>query len=158
MYISKHNKRRLAFTLIELLIVIVVIAILALIVIGRLLSATRKTREARMHDNLRTMRGAIETFEGHTGEYPGELTDLVARTRDDLSSAVSEVAKGLYQGPYLTTTGGIQIPNAPGLPSNPFVLLTDTNVEDHWLYDNTTGIVRSAIVGETLLGLPYSEL
>ena len=138
---------------------IVVIAILALIVIGRLLSATRRAKEVRMQADLRQMRQAIMLFENDTGAYPAELTDIVARTQDQLSGALPENARALYRGPYLSTTGGgIQLPDCPGLPINPYVSPLNLDISAHWTYDEVAGTVQSAVVGITLFGVPYSDL
>ncbi len=55
--------RRRGFTLIELLIVIVVIAILALIVIPRVMGASRKAKESSLRGNLQELRNGLEQFQ-----------------------------------------------------------------------------------------------
>ncbi len=80
MSISAFAARRRGFTLIELLIVIVVIAILALIVIPRVMGASRKAKEATLKGNLHEIRNALEQFQADTGGYPttANLIDIVA--------------------------------------------------------------------------------
>ena len=127
------------FTLIEMLIVIVVIAILALIVIPRLLGAGRKAKEATLKGDLHQLRNSIQQFEADMGDYPADVTDLVATTAPtgqgggglDLDSAG-------YQGPYMRTPDG-------NLPKDPF-----TGAPDTWDYTASTGEVHS---GSTLTGL-----
>jgi len=150
---------QLGFTLLELIIVIFVIMILSLIVVGRMLSATRRAKEARLVEDLRQLRTAITLFENDTGVYPGELTDIVAKSQDNLSATLSYDARAQYQGPYLSTTGGgLQLPDYAGLPTNPYVSPVNRDVSAHWTYDDATGTVICATDGVSLDGVPYSEL
>jgi len=142
-----------------MLIVVFIIAILSLVVVGRMLSASRRTKETRLIEDLRQMRMAITLFENDTGVYPNELMDIVAKSGDRLSAGVPEDARMYYQGPYLSTTGGgLQLPNFAGLPANPYVSPANLDVSAHWTYDNTTGTVLCATGGISLSGVPYSEL
>lgn len=178
MSISAFAARRRGFTLIELLIVIVVIAILALIVIPRVMGASRKAKEATLKGNLHEIRNALEQFQADTGGYPttANLIDIVAPSEaklqstnlvDEYGDAVNEVT-GTYKGPYLTTQGGI---DNTGIPENPFEVPTGTPATDFtnaWNYtaavgenDGTCGTIHcSALVIGSTLGdnIPYQSL
>ena len=165
MHRSRMADRRGGFTLIELLIVILVIAILALIVISRVVGASRKAREATLKEDLQQLRSAISKFTADTGCNPAVITDLVVTTApasgvDDNGTTVG-IPLGGYQGPYLPLQGGIG-GAAIGIPINPFTPLAngalDTNVADHWTY--ATGLVSAAnpTTGSTLDGIPYASL
>lgn len=67
--------RQLAFTLIELLIVVIILAILAAIVIPQFTSTTTDAQESALDADLATMRSAIELYKvQHTnGIYPGAV-------------------------------------------------------------------------------------
>jgi type II secretion system protein G len=167
---SVFTLRRRGFTLIELLIVIVVIAILALIVIPRVMGASRKAKESSLKGNLQELRNGLEQFQADTGAYPNQLTDLI-----DLSTAAPTtgidglpdgasvaIPSGSYKGPYLTPQGGLE---ASGIPINPFAptltaaTLSLTDLQANWTYSN--GIVQvpaNTPAGSTLDGIPYKQL
>lgn len=163
---SRFAARRGGFTLIELLIVIVVIAILALIVIPRVMSASRKARESTLRGNLHQLRTAIAAFTADTGMYPAALTDLsltiasAPTTGIDDNNASQNIPTGSYKGPYLNAQGGI---GTTGVPINPFKNSTDadfTDISKHWTYGASPGEVEPAIPtsGSTLDGIPFSTL
>jgi type II secretion system protein G len=67
----RHStSRRVAFTLIELLIVVAVIAILAAIALPNFLEAQTRARVARVHSDLRTLTGALEAYSVDNNVYP----------------------------------------------------------------------------------------
>jgi type II secretory pathway pseudopilin PulG len=144
--------------LIELLIVITVISTLALIVIPRLMGASRQAKEATLRGNLFQLRNAISMFQADTGTYPSALTDLVAKSDGSNLGITDTTAKASYKGPYLTPSGGIKISGYPGLPRNPFLDATETDVTKHWTYDSSSGTVSCAFTGSTLDGENLTDL
>ncbi|MBR5414562.1 MAG: prepilin-type N-terminal cleavage/methylation domain-containing protein [Thermoguttaceae bacterium] len=75
------GRKRPAFTLIELMIVIVIIAILAgLTTVGTRI-AIRKSKEATVTLALEQLSMAIEKYKSDIGEYPPDFTDEAAVTR-----------------------------------------------------------------------------
>jgi type II secretion system protein G len=131
---SRMRRLHKGFTLIEMLIVIVVIAILAVIVIPRLMGATRKAKEATLKADLKQIRDAIESFEANTAAYPPTLADLVAANGAAISADSDgrgmSIDRDAYTGPYVVSPGGI--------PVDPFTGDVD------WTYDNATGVVHSS--------------
>ncbi len=73
------NKYFKGFTLIELLAVMVIIALLLTIAVPKYFSSVDRSREAILHQDLATMREALDKFYGDTGQYPDQLEDLVTR-------------------------------------------------------------------------------
>ena len=67
------------FTLIELLAVMVIIALLLTIAAPKYFGSIDRSREAILHQDLATMREALDKYYGDTGQYPDQLEDLVAK-------------------------------------------------------------------------------
>lgn len=124
--------RRLAFTLIEMLVVILILGVLALIVIPRALNAGRRAKETQLRGDLKHLRDAIERFQARTDALPPRLEDILAPNGDAISA--DQDANGVaidragYDGPYLEGTQ---------LPKDPFT------GEREWDYDPVTGDVHS---------------
>lgn len=132
MVILRLRKPRLAFTLIEMMVVVLIMGALALIVIPRVLNAGRKARETQLRGDLKHLRDSIERFQARTDALPPQLADIVAPNGDAISS--DKDANGLsvdragYDGPYL---------QMKRLPKDPFTGQPD------WNYDPATGVVHS---------------
>lgn len=160
----KHKiaARRHGFTLVEMLIVLVVIAIVALIVIPRVMGATRRSRESALRANLVLLRKAITQFESDTGVFPAVLQDIVALSSAQLNSGDTAIVHQLYQGPYIIPSGGVEVAGYSGLPANPFVNPNDTTVTDHWNYSvdfvNDNYSLTSAVSGTSMDGIAYTSL
>lgn len=150
MSLSKFAARRRGFTLIELLIVIVVIAILALIVIPKLMGASRKAKDSTLKANLQILRNAIATYEADMGSYPTN-TDL-----SQLYTAPTGSLATTWKGPYLKAEGAII--GATAIPMNPYA--SSSTVTDHWTYTAADGSVKpnaAAPGGNDADGKAYSS-
>lgn len=148
MIFGSTSRRSRAFTLVEVLIVITVISILAMIVIPRLLVASRRAKEAQLRGNLKQIRDGIERFEAATGAWPPALADIMAPDGDAISGEFDGrggwVDRSAYDGPYLLTGDG-------GLPKDVFTGASD------WSYDNATGTVHSVSDLVALDGTNYRD-
>jgi general secretion pathway protein G len=138
---------RRGFTLIEVLIVITVIATLAIIVVPRLMSASRRAKEASLRANLKQIRDAIERFEGDCAAWPPALSDVMAANGTAISADVDgrgiSVDRGGYSGPYLHTPDGQP-------PKDVFTAAVD------WNYNSSTGEVHSSSTLAALDGTSYT--
>jgi len=81
----RHAGGRLAFTLIELLIVVAIIAILATIAIPNLLEAQTRSKVAKSDADLRALATALESYHADYTSYPptplSSLSDRYARLK-----------------------------------------------------------------------------
>ncbi|MGH9682713.1 MAG: type II secretion system protein [Candidatus Acidiferrales bacterium] len=66
------------FTLIELMVVIAIIVIIASIAVGRYEQSIVRANEAALHQDLRSMREAIQQYTLDKEEAPSSLDDLVS--------------------------------------------------------------------------------
>jgi general secretion pathway protein G len=71
------TRRRLGFTLIELMVVMAIVATLLSIVSPRYMLSIEKAKEAALRTNLRMTREAIDKYKADTGTYPSNLQSLV---------------------------------------------------------------------------------
>jgi general secretion pathway protein G len=72
-----HKRRESGFTLLELIIVIAIIGILATVAMPALKDVPRRSAEAVLKNNLRTLRDVIDQHYGDKGKYPTSLEALV---------------------------------------------------------------------------------
>ncbi len=71
------RRRRAGFTLLELIIVVAMLGILATIALPALKNWPRRTAEAVLKTDLRTMRDVIDQYHSDKGFYPPSLEELV---------------------------------------------------------------------------------
>jgi len=68
-------RKKKAFTLVELLVVIIIIGILAAVAIPQFGDSSAEAKQSALKENLRTLRSAIEKYNiDHTSVYPGTVT------------------------------------------------------------------------------------
>jgi len=137
--------KRVAFTLVELLIVVIILGILAAVVIPQFSDASTDARLSSLTTNLQTIRGQIDLYRlQHNGAYPtlANFTNQMTK-KTDADGTVN--ASGKY-GPYLQR-----------IPTNPFTVggsgndVTNTAAATNkaWYYDETTGEFRANDAGST---------
>ncbi len=96
------NKRRRAFTLIELIVVIIILGILAALIIPRVFSRSSEAKRAKAASDIATLRNALQQFRVDTDRFPTTEEGLNA-----LENPPANIKN--WKGPYLTR----QIPLDP---------------------------------------------
>jgi len=113
---SKFCCRR-GFTLVELLIVLVVLAVIAAIVLPKFVGSTRRAKIAKVRQDLRILRVAIEQFRNDTGVYPMSLEDLavtIAPTKGlDKNGSQVDINPTDWNGPYIASVPIDVLANKP---------------------------------------------
>jgi general secretion pathway protein G len=130
------GRRRSAFTLIEILIVVIIIGILASIVVPQFSSATNESRENSLRMNLFRVRTQLQIYRSqHNDNWP-TFDDFAAQLtgQTDVDGNV-----GTDFGPYL---GAIPLNPMTGSSTITDTLDYDPNTGD-WYYNQNTGDFRS---------------
>ena len=72
-------KKKLGFTLVELMVVLTVIALLLSVVVPDYVGRMKRAEEAVLQENLAVMRDALDKHYADAGKYPTNLEELVAK-------------------------------------------------------------------------------
>jgi general secretion pathway protein G len=114
-------RSRSGFTLVEILIVVVILGILAAIVVPQFTEATGEAKEARLLQDLQSVRSQIELYKlQHAGELPGQGSGLAPATAVLCLTGMTDIeGQALAAG---TAPGvGVYGPYLQKVPANPFV-------------------------------------
>ncbi len=138
------DRRRSAFTLIEVLIVVIIMAVLAATIIPQFSSSTKDAKESSLKFNLQSMRAQIERYKfDHNGTPPSvaNFADQMTKcTKVDGTDPVATADATHPYGPYMDSVpanpfnGKNGVGTCTGKPSAESG--SDTN---GWLYDATAG-------------------
>ena len=72
-------KKKLGFTLVELMVVLTVIALLLSVVVPDYVGRMKRAEEAVLQENLAVMRDALDKHYADAGRYPASLDELVSK-------------------------------------------------------------------------------
>jgi general secretion pathway protein G len=72
-------KRKLGFTLVELMVVLTVIALLLSVVVPDYVGRMKRAEEAVLQENLALLRDALDKHYADAGKYPASIEELVAK-------------------------------------------------------------------------------
>ena len=134
-----YNRRRNAFTLIEVLIVVIIMAVLAATIIPQFASSTNDAKDSALKFNLHTMRSQIEIYKAHHLNKAPTLANFKVQMceKSDINGAKTG---DLVYGPYIQND----------IPANPF------NNGSTLVAVASAGVVPTAAVGGTA-GWMYDE-
>jgi len=137
-----HSRRRNAFTLIEVLIVVIIMAVLAATIIPQFTTSTKDAKVSSLKFNMHTLRSQLELYKAqHSGTYPAvvgtTIPNLTQKTNEDGTTTGTPTL-----GPYVD-----QIPPNPmnGLNTVKSVSLSGAKPTSGsgsgWQYDVDTGAI-----------------
>jgi general secretion pathway protein G len=92
----KSYRRRSAFTLIELLLVLVILAVLAAIVVPKLTGRGEDAKKGAAKTDCTSIAGALRTYEVDTGSYPEDSQGLAALLKNPNVPG--------WKGPYIESS------------------------------------------------------
>ena len=72
-------RKKLGFTLVELMVVLTIIALLLSLVVPDYVGRMRRAEEAVLKENLMVMRDALDKHYADAGKYPASLDELVSK-------------------------------------------------------------------------------
>jgi general secretion pathway protein G len=72
-------KKKMGFTLVELMVVLTVIALLLSVVVPDYVGRMKRAEEAVLQENLAVMRDALDKHYADAGKYPASLEELVSK-------------------------------------------------------------------------------
>ena len=153
------SKRRGAFTLIEVLIVVVIMAVLAATIIPQFTSSTKDAKESTAKFNLNTLRSQVELYKlHHNGTLPDGLVNLQQLTKPTNVSGVTGAAGTSFPfGPYIQKipnnpfTGGNKVTPDNGAAGSGIPAATGA-ADAGWIYRKATG--EFWLDHEDYIGLP----
>lgn len=90
---NRRQRRKSAFTLIELVVVMLILAILAAMIVPRIIGRAEDAKVARAVSDLSTVRSMLDNFRIDVGRYPTSEEGL-----ESLRSAPADA--GGWRGPY----------------------------------------------------------
>ena len=91
---SRYERHAVAFTLIELMVVIVILGILATLIMPRILDRPEQARRMKAKVQIRSFQSALALFKTDTGRFP--------TTSEGLQALVTDPGvRGWKQGGYL---------------------------------------------------------
>jgi len=143
----ENTRKRLGFTLVEVLIVVVILGILAATVLPQFTSANKDAKESALIQDLQLLRSQINMYKfQHEGQLPGTKDGVSFEqcmlSKTTLDGTLDEA--GTY-GPYLVG----QMPQNPYNGQSDVVALdkileaADVVESAHgWLYSTTNGELR----------------
>jgi general secretion pathway protein G len=111
---ERKKRKRKAFTLVELLVVVLIITMLAAFVAPRMFSGIGKTKADLTHAKMAIIENALARFYIDCGRYPDDSEGL-----EVLVVPPSDIEEGKWNGPYLKRSDLLDLWN------NPYIYLSE---------------------------------
>ena len=140
-------KKRVGFSLVELVIVIVIIGIIAAIAVPRISRGAKGASDSALRANLTALRNAIDLYAAeHAGSFPtiGKFKEQLTTFTDATGADVATKDATHIFGPYLKAIPGLPVAGTGttgGKVGDTGVAAADA-ANIGWLYTVATGDIR----------------
>jgi prepilin-type N-terminal cleavage/methylation domain-containing protein len=124
-----RRKRRAAFTLVEIMIVVGIITLLATLALPGLLRARKRAQASRVKDDLRLIEAAIDQYAIETQRQPGAIvsvSDWTAYLKKETQLWMT--GKDVLGHDFGTQT----VDQIPTVPSETYIALADVADDGFW--------------------------
>ncbi len=127
--LTKLNKKRAGFTLVEIMIVVAIIALLAAIAVPGFLRARKRSQASKVLNDLRMIDSAVDQYAIETGKKTGDTVAVV-----DWTNYVKKDSVLFATGADLfgETYGDQTVDSIPKVPANTFAALSDVADTGFW--------------------------
>jgi general secretion pathway protein G len=157
--LSPRDRRKAAFTLIELMIVVAILGILAAIVLPEFQSHTQQAKEAAAKDNLRILRDVIERYAiDHNGVPPGYLNDDPTQTPSGIRFFIQITKNNKYmtdmpKNPFNNRYQTCIVNDNDSFPTSAVTVSEGGGYG--WIYQPSTKMIKLNKDGVDSEGIPY---
>ena len=128
----KLNKKRNAFTLVEIMFVVAIIALLAAIAIPNFIRARKRAQAAKVMEDLRVIDAAIDQYGIDTSKLEGasvNFDDLTKYFKNNSTLALSK-GKDMFGNDY--GGGAFKVDTIPTVHATTFNKLSDVAPPEFW--------------------------
>ncbi len=127
--LTKLNKRRGGFTLVEIMIVVAIIALLAAIAVPGFLRARKRSQATKVLNDLRSIDGAVDQYAIENNRTSGFAVGTVDWTNYlKKGSALYNTGRDIFGNAYLAQT----VDTIPKVPNNTYITLSDVAPSTFW--------------------------
>jgi len=126
---TKFSKRRQAFTLVEIMIVVAIIALLASIAVPGFLRARKRSQASRIINDLRLIDGALDMYAIENNKSTGDLVNVADWTKYlKAGTNLYVTGKDLLGASYGTQS----VDKIPKVPDTTYNALSDVANNTFW--------------------------
>ncbi|MDB6155699.1 MAG: hypothetical protein JWL90_4152 [Chthoniobacteraceae bacterium] len=130
--LHKLNKKKGAFTLVEIMFVVAIIALLAAIALPNFIRARKRAQASKILEDLRILDAAIDLYAIETNKIAGfsaSFADLQTYLKKD-SSLYSSKGKDLFGNDY--AGGSFKVDTIPVVSTTTYNNLSDVAPAEYW--------------------------
>lgn len=140
------GRRSGGFSVVEMVVTLAIIAILMAALLPTISRRVSDSGITALAESLEALRASIQRFKAHTGEYPGELSQLKVRPVNGnrlCGGTMGLAASNAWKGPYVASTMGdvgVGIPTGDWVIDDALVRIPASGADTGRLYMQMQGM------------------